>query len=149
MDGVIELQRRTHEDMDRLEVAAAEILAQGNQGLTQKERISRELTVSALLNQISSSAQQLLHLYKDDDKTRAQGINEISIEDGTNIFGSFYVHLKELKDDYRRSPFDRPIDDVEFDALVLSCRPSDESKFLQFFTNKYKSIKFELVILSF
>jgi splicing factor 3A subunit 3 len=130
MDGVIELQRRTHEDVNRLEMAAAAILAQEEGRLTQRERISRELTVAAILRQMSSSSLHLLHIYKDEDRARSIDIQNIKVEEGASNFGSFYVHLKDLKDNYRRSPFDRPIDDVEFEALVSSCRPTEECEFI-------------------
>lgn len=122
MEGTLELQRRAHEEIDRLEQAIVnEFLVPEN---TLKGRLRQELTVSALLDQISLTSAQLLSLYADEDASRQADIDAKSISQGE--FGNFYTHLKEVKDFHRRTPGDRPIDGIEFQALVHSCRLTDD-----------------------
>lgn len=124
MEGVIEVQRRAHEDIDRLETAIAlELL---DPSLNQKSRLMQELTAAALLDQIGQTAAMCRDLYLNEDinSDRSKELYNLTVPPGE--FGGFYTRLKELKDYHRRFPTGRPVDNSEFEALLTSCRPSEE-----------------------
>lgn len=126
MEGVLETQRRAHEEVDRLELAVVTELLEP--APTHRGRLMQEQTAAAMLEQLMRTAQHLRSLYQDLDNDRQREVEAITIAGAAGgEFGNFYARLKDVKDAHRRFPTDRPIDDSEFQALLSSCRPSEES----------------------
>lgn len=130
MESAVEVQRREHEEMEKLELAMVEELlqseGQGKEGMpTAKAQLAHELTASALLDQIQRTARHLLTAYEDVDGARVADIQRLTIS-GDDTLGSFYGRLKEVKDGHRRHPMDKSLDEVEFASLVASARVSEE-----------------------
>lgn len=127
MESAVEVQRREHEEMEKLELAMVEELLQSERVMpTAKARLAHELTASALLDQIQRTAQHLLTAYEDVDGARAADMQRLTIS-GDDTLGSFYGRLKEVKDSHRRHPMDKSLDEVEFASLVASARVSEEA----------------------
>lgn len=122
MEGVLEIQRRAHEELDELEQAIVNELIEP--APTHKARLFQETTAANLLRQISLTAQHLDSLYEDADLERQKDIEKITIVG--DEFGNFYSQLKAVKDAHRRYPTERLVDDSEFQALLLSSRPSEQ-----------------------
>ncbi|PJF16515.1 Prp9p [Paramicrosporidium saccamoebae] len=123
MDGILDVQRREHEEVDRLEQRIVQELIDAES--TQKGRLMQERMANALFDQMQRTALHLGSLYEDVEGERQREIESITITN--NEFGDFYTRLKELKDVHRRFPSNQPIDDSEFESLVNSCRVTEEA----------------------
>ncbi|KAJ3176528.1 hypothetical protein HDU87_005222 [Geranomyces variabilis] len=99
MDSILELQRRAHEELERLEEAIVEERVTKPKG--HKEKLLQDHRVNALLDRIQARSQYLLSLYQDADGSRKAEIDAIT---GTSDFSEFYSRLKDVKDYHRRSP---------------------------------------------
>ncbi|KAF9429836.1 hypothetical protein BGZ94_009298 [Podila epigama] len=99
MDSVLEIQRRHHEEVDRLEQAIVDQFMLNPK--THKERLLQEHTVAGYLDRISGRCKGLSVLYKDEDGSRKKEMDSMS---GANEFGEFYERLKKIKDHHRKYP---------------------------------------------
>lgn len=99
MDSIFELQRRTHEEIERLEQAIVD--ERMTKSKTHKERLIQEHRVSQLLDRIQNRSQFLLDLYRDEDGARKREIDAIT---GVSDFAEFYSRLRDIKDYHRRAP---------------------------------------------
>lgn len=126
MEGILELQRRTHEVVDHLEEAIVQAMLQ--QAKTHKGRLMQEHFVSSLLDQININAERLESFYADDTLRNAE-LETITISSGSSgssDTGNFYEQLKGIKDRHRR--LGTTIEDlVETEAIMGSARLTDES----------------------
>ncbi|KAG8907011.1 hypothetical protein FRB99_005531 [Tulasnella sp. 403] len=92
MDSVIEIQRQTHEEIERLESAAASLLSQPP--TTRRQQIKNEHKVSNILDRIKDRASTLHSSYLDDDNTRVTETAQLSAPD----FTEFYSRLRKIRD---------------------------------------------------
>jgi splicing factor 3A subunit 3 len=123
MEGILRVQRREHEEIDRLENTIVNVLL--DPATTHKARLMQELTAAKLLDQLTRTAQHCATLYADPQTDRDAEIERITVVNSE--FGNFYNDLKEVKDVHRRLPTDRPVDDSEFEALLYSAHTTDEA----------------------
>ncbi|KAI9102826.1 hypothetical protein DFS34DRAFT_591443 [Phlyctochytrium arcticum] len=100
MNSPLELQRKAHEDVERLEEATVGQLLHPLK--SQKERLMTEHRVDKLLAQIQSRSQALLDMYVDEEGTRQEEIRAIT--SGSQDFSEFYGRLRAIKDWHRRYP---------------------------------------------
>ncbi|KXS15098.1 hypothetical protein M427DRAFT_112107 [Gonapodya prolifera JEL478] len=99
MEGQLELLRRTHEEIERVEDAAvAELMLKPK---AHREKLAVEHKVAKFLERIHSRSRFLLDLYKDEDGSRK---TEIAAMSTPNEFTEFYNRLKSIKDIHRRNP---------------------------------------------
>lgn len=98
-EGVLEQQRKLHEERERLEDALVKerILKKP----TVKDQINCEFRMHGLVERSIDCAERLLTLYEDKDGMRK---DEIAALSGPDEFGEFYRRLKTLKDFHRRHP---------------------------------------------
>lgn len=121
MEGILELQRRSHEIVDHLEEAITQAMVQ--QPKTQKGRLLQEHYVSSLLDQIVESSDLLESLYADSEG-RQIDLDRVTLPEGDS-FGSFYDQLKSIKDRHRR--LESTIEDlVEAESIKATARLSDD-----------------------
>ena len=107
MESVLEQQRLIHEEIERMEQEASEILLR--KAKTQKDKMIQEHKVKYLVEQISKNSRLLCDLYADEDGTRLREIQEI---DGLEDLQEFYSRLKDIKDHFRKFPND-PVGQVQ------------------------------------
>ncbi|KAG8884070.1 hypothetical protein FRB97_005292 [Tulasnella sp. 331] len=108
MDSVIEIQRQTHEEIERLDRAAATLLSQAP--TTRRQQIKDEHKVSNILDRITSRASTLHSSYIDEDNSRHTETTLLS-EPGLN---EFYARLKRIKDYHMKYP-EQPSDPFELE----------------------------------
>ncbi|KAG9002045.1 hypothetical protein FRB94_004137 [Tulasnella sp. JGI-2019a] len=108
MDSVIEIQRQTHEEIERLDRAAATLLSQAP--ATRRQQIKDEHKVSNILDRITSRASTLHSSYIDEDNSRHTETTLLS-EPGLT---EFYSRLKRVKDYHMKYP-EQPSDPFELE----------------------------------
>ncbi|KAI8816344.1 uncharacterized protein EV422DRAFT_297289 [Fimicolochytrium jonesii] len=99
MDSTLELQRRAHEEMERLEEAIVEEKV-NNKAKAHKDVLLQDHRINHYLERIQARSQQLLDLYEDKDGLRKADIQAIT---GASDFTEFYGRLRDIKDYYRRT----------------------------------------------
>lgn len=96
---VLEEQRYIHEDLERIEQAIADRIADEPKHI--RERLNRDHEIEQLLNQVQSQSQSLIDIYQDESGLRAQEIQQIGTGDP---FEEFYRQLKDIRDHHSRYP---------------------------------------------
>ncbi|KAJ3108136.1 hypothetical protein HDU97_002048 [Phlyctochytrium planicorne] len=110
MSGVLESQRRVHEELERLEDAMVKAFLEKPK--TQKEKLLQQHRLLKILDLIQGKSQQLLDSYQDQLRNRKSEISAITAVPGQQEFSEFYARLKSTKDYHRRfnnelaEPFD-------------------------------------------
>ncbi|KAG8984183.1 hypothetical protein FRB90_005480, partial [Tulasnella sp. 427] len=118
MDSVIEVQRQTHEEIERLERAAATLLSQPL--TTRRLQIKNEHNVSNILDRIQGRASTLHTSYLDEDGTRHAETTSLSAPD----FTEFYARLKKIREFHLKYP-DQPADPFELELGGLMGEEED------------------------
>ncbi|KAK0383679.1 hypothetical protein NLU13_9590 [Sarocladium strictum] len=96
---VLEEQRYIHEDLERIEQAIADRIADEPRHI--RDRLNRDHEIEQLLSQVQSQSKSLIDIYNDENKSRAQEIQRIGTGDP---FEEFYRQLKEVRDHHARYP---------------------------------------------
>ncbi|GLA78365.1 hypothetical protein AtubIFM55763_011095 [Aspergillus tubingensis] len=104
---IFEEQRFIHEDLERLEQAIADRVAEEPRNI--RDRLARDHEVAHFLKRIEDQSKRLLDIYKDADGAREKEIQTISTGDQ---FEEFYKQLDEIKDFHRRYP-NEPVENLE------------------------------------
>ncbi|KAL4911930.1 hypothetical protein BDW62DRAFT_195835 [Aspergillus aurantiobrunneus] len=104
---VLEDERFIHEDLERLEQAIADRVAEDPRNI--RERLSRDHEVAHFLNRIDEQSRRLLDIYKNSEGEREKEIQSISTGDQ---FEEFYRRLDEVKDFHKRYP-NEPVENLE------------------------------------
>ncbi|KAJ3017850.1 Splicing factor 3A subunit 3 [Thoreauomyces humboldtii] len=127
MDSILEIQRRTHEEIERVEQAIVD--ERVTKPKAHKDRLVQDSRVNGLLERIQSRSRSLLDLYWDEDGFRKAEIATIT---GTSDFGEFYSRLKDIKDYHRKAP-NVPVEpmDVEFQHRDLEREETGRSGHLR------------------
>lgn len=117
MDSVLEVQRQTHEEIERFERALYTILSrQPNQ---HEARLQNEHKASQILDRISSREAVLGAMY-DDQLARKAEINSLAAANPPpNDLVEFYGRLAKIHDHYHKYPDAVPVGfDVEIATLL-------------------------------
>ncbi|KAJ5981458.1 hypothetical protein N7499_001534 [Penicillium canescens] len=104
---LLEDQRYLHEDLERLEQAIADRVAEEPRNV--RERLARDHEVAKFLDRIEEQSKRLLEIYKDADGLREKEVQSISTGDQ---FEEFYNQLGEIKDFHKRYP-NEPTENLE------------------------------------
>ncbi|KAL4923424.1 SF3a splicing factor complex subunit PRP9 [Aspergillus undulatus] len=104
---VLEDQRFIHEDLERLEQAIADRVAEEPRNI--RERLARDHEVAHFLNRIDEQSKRLLEIYQNTEGEREKEIQAISTGDQ---FDEFYKRLNELRDFHKRYP-NEPVENLE------------------------------------
>jgi splicing factor 3A subunit 3 len=123
MDSVFELQRQTHEEIERYERALYTILSRPQN--VHQSRLQNEHKASQILDRISSRVTTLNSTYQDEDVRRVE-IDAISTPNQPGDLSEFYARLGKVQEHYNKYP-DAGADGVEFDiaALLDEFNPED------------------------
>ncbi|RMZ79827.1 hypothetical protein DV737_g3254, partial [Chaetothyriales sp. CBS 132003] len=103
----VEDQRFLHEDLERLEQAIAERVAEEPKNI--KDRLNRDHQISNFLTRIQDQSRRLLELYKDADGARMREVQSLSTGDQ---YEQFYKELEKVKEHHRQYP-NEPVDNLE------------------------------------
>ncbi|KAI9282161.1 hypothetical protein BY458DRAFT_468211 [Sporodiniella umbellata] len=120
MDNVLEKQRSSHEDIERLEQAIVDTYMEDAK--THRERLYNEHLVDKFLTRITEKSQTLLQLYEDHDGTRQSEIQALS---ANNEFDEFYERLKLIKEHHRKFP-NEPVEPPEIDYIFTAQKKEEE-----------------------
>ncbi|KAJ5716590.1 hypothetical protein N7493_008501 [Penicillium malachiteum] len=104
---ILEDQRFIHEDLERLEQAIADRVAEQPRNL--RERLANEHEIAKFLDRIEVQSKRLLEIYKDADGLREKEVQSISTGDQ---FEEFYKQLEGIKDFHKRYP-NEPVENLE------------------------------------
>jgi len=88
MDSVIEVQRQTHEEVERFERALYTLLSRNTP--THDQRLQTEHKAAQVLDRISSRLTSLNSIYEDEDRRRAE-IDLLSGPTNQNDLSEFYA----------------------------------------------------------
>ncbi|CAG7848852.1 Splicing factor 3A subunit 3 AltName: Full=Protein noisette [Serendipita indica DSM 11827] len=118
MDSIIEVQRQTHEEIERFERALSTILSR--QHKTHKAHLAAEHKASDILDRIVARSVTLQNAYDDIDGTRKAEIDLLAApaKPGINDLDEFYKRFKKLQDHHTRYP-NQPINGFEIELAAM------------------------------
>ncbi|PAA64248.1 hypothetical protein BOX15_Mlig005015g3, partial [Macrostomum lignano] len=123
METILELQRRLHEERERL---LNEICREKKfQPRTHRERVNSDHRLKAMLDRHKEASRQLKELYEDKDGLRKADIQALS---GPNEFAELNERLQTIREHHRRRPDEiaAPLS-AEFDRFVSIRDNPDEA----------------------
>ncbi|KAG8690427.1 hypothetical protein FRC11_011636 [Ceratobasidium sp. 423] len=125
MDSIIEVQRNTHEEIERFERALAGILSRPQ--VTHKTNLIAEHKASAILDRMHARMVTLNSLYMDGAGPRNQELEQLSSAAAPDDLNDFYAKLKKVKDHHHKYP-DGATNGfaLELDGLVEGAVPGSE-----------------------
>jgi len=115
MDSIIELQRQTHEEIERYQRALYTILSRPQN--SHQSRLQNEHKASQILDRISSRVTTLNSAYQDQDARNAE-IDAISTPSQPGDLSQFYARLGKIQEHHNKYP-DAGADGPEFDIAAL------------------------------
>ncbi|KAF7355510.1 RNA splicing factor PRP9 [Mycena sanguinolenta] len=101
MDSVIELQRQTHEEIERFERALYTLLSRNTP--THEQRLQTEHRAAQVLDRISSRVISLNSIYEDEERRRAE-IDLLSTPANQNDLSEFYARLVKVQEHHAKYP---------------------------------------------
>ncbi|KAF9534755.1 hypothetical protein CPB83DRAFT_802949 [Crepidotus variabilis] len=114
MDSVIEIQRQTHEEIERFERALYTLLSRPTTGHDQQ--LQNEHKASQILERLTGRATALNNLYNDQE-ARISEINALSSMSQQNDLSEFYSRLVKIQEHHNKYPDALP---VGFDLEIAS-----------------------------
>jgi splicing factor 3A subunit 3 len=115
MDSIIELQRQTHEEIERYERALYTVLSRPQN--VHQGRLQNEHKAAQILDRISSRITTLNSAYQDQDARKLE-IDTISTPSQPGDLSEFYTRLGKIQEHHNKYP-DAGADGVEFDIATL------------------------------
>ncbi|TFK71772.1 hypothetical protein BDN72DRAFT_408415 [Pluteus cervinus] len=101
MDSIIELQRQTHEEIERFERALYTALSRPQ--TTHERKIQNEQKAAQMLDRICSKTTILNNLYLDEDARKVE-INSLSPPSQQNDLSEFYSRLVKIQEHHNKYP---------------------------------------------
>lgn len=115
MDSVIDLQRQTHEEIERFQRALYDILSRPS---TSHERsLQNEHKASQVLDRITTRLTALNNLYADEDTRKAE-INLLSAPAKQDDLSEFYSRLVKIQEHHNKYPDSAPGIDLELASFL-------------------------------
>lgn len=127
MDSIIEIQRQTHEEIERFERALYTLLSRPNS--THERNLQNEHKASQILDRISSRVTDLNGLYQDEDARKAE-LDVLSAPTQQNDLSEFYSRLVKIQEHYNKYPDALPVGfDLEIAAFLDEPGQDGEEEF--------------------
>lgn len=101
MDSIIEVQRQSHEEIERFERALYTLLSRPQS--THESNLRNEHKASEMLDRISSRVSALHNFYQDEDARKAE-MNLLSAPSQQNDLSEFYSRLSKIQEHYSKYP---------------------------------------------
>ncbi|KAF9464341.1 RNA splicing factor PRP9 [Collybia nuda] len=116
MDSIIEIQRQTHEEVERFERALSTLLSRNHS--THERNLQNEHKASQVLDRITSRASVLHSLYQDQDARKLE-LEALSAPAQQNDLSEFYSRLGKIQEHHNKYPDSIPGGfDLELAALL-------------------------------
>ena len=114
MDSIFEVQRQTHEEIERFERALATVLSKPQQ--TQQVKLQNEHKASQILDRITSRVTTLHNLYQDEDTRKAESSSIAGSK--PDDLSEFYNRLGKIKEYHTKYP-DQVVGSFELELAAL------------------------------
>lgn len=101
MDSIFEIQRQTHEEIERLERALSTLLSRP--ASTQEQRLKIEQKASQILDRIFTRSTALHNLYEDQEAKKAEQ-DALSAPTQQNDLSEFYSRLVKIQEHHNKYP---------------------------------------------
>ena len=101
MDSIIEIQRQTHEDIERFDRALYTLLSRPQ--ATHSHNLQNEHKASQILDRLFSRIVTLNDLYNDED-TRKTELDALSAQSHQNDLSEFYGRLNKIQEHHNKYP---------------------------------------------
>jgi splicing factor 3A subunit 3 len=144
MDSIIELQRQTHEEIERYERALYTLLSQKHH--SHEAKLQTEHKTSQVLDRLTARTAALNSAYIDDTARKAE-VALLSAPDGNqDDLAEFYSRLVKVQDHYRKYP-DSVVGGFQSELATLMNGPAravdddaeEEDRKHALYTGKYAS----------
>lgn len=122
MDSIVEVQRQTHEEIERFERALATILSRPQP--TQQIKLSNEHKASQALDRIQSRV-ATLHNHYQDEVARKTEMDALSSSGKPDDLTEFYTRLDKIKGYYNKYP-DAATSSVELELAAFLADPLED-----------------------
>ncbi|KAF8646360.1 hypothetical protein AX16_007226 [Volvariella volvacea WC 439] len=122
MDSVIELQRQTHEEIERYECALYTILSRAQS--THELKVQNEHKASQMLDRISAKVVALDALYEDGDARKAE-IEALTSTSQQSDLQEFYSRLVKIQEHHNKYP-DAVSGGIELELAALLEEPDQD-----------------------
>ncbi|KIM29435.1 hypothetical protein M408DRAFT_328707 [Serendipita vermifera MAFF 305830] len=132
MDSIIEVQRQTHEEIERFERALSTILSKTHK--THKSHLSAEHQASDILDRIVARSVSLQKAYEDIEGARKTEVELLTVPpaEGGSDLDEFYVRLKRIQDYHARYP-NQELNGIEIELanIVETVEEADNEEYEQ------------------
>lgn len=115
MDSVIEIQRQTHEEIERFECALYDLLSRPP--ASHERNLQNEHKAAQVLDRITTRITSLNSLYTDEDSRRAE-INTLTAPAKADDLSEFYSRLVKIQEHHNKYPDSAPGIDLELASFL-------------------------------
>jgi splicing factor 3A subunit 3 len=124
MDSIFEIQRQTHEEIERLERVLSTLLSR--QASTQERKLQIEIKAAQILDRICARRTSLYNLYQDQEARKAEQ-DALSAPSQQNALSEFYARLAKIQEHHNKYPDAVPAGfDLEMAAFLDEPGQEDE-----------------------
>ncbi|KAJ2931604.1 hypothetical protein H1R20_g5510, partial [Candolleomyces eurysporus] len=125
MDSLLELQRQTHEEIERFDTALYTVLSRPP--LNQEASLQNEHKASQILDRITARATALNTLYEDEDARNAES-ESLSAQGKANDLSEFYARLGKIQEHYGKYPDSTPGGGFDLELASFLDEPGQEEE---------------------
>ncbi|KAF9268180.1 RNA splicing factor PRP9 [Marasmius fiardii PR-910] len=122
MDSIIEVQRQTHEEIERFQRALYTLLSRNYQ--THESKIQSEHKATQILDRLTTRAASLKNLYEDEDARKTE-VNSLSSATEPNDLSEFYSRLAKVLEHHAKYP-DSVVGALNIEIEALLAEPNQE-----------------------
>ncbi|RXW21954.1 hypothetical protein EST38_g3923 [Candolleomyces aberdarensis] len=125
MDSLLEVQRQTHEEIERFDTALYTVLSRPP--LNQEASLQNEHKASQILDRIVARATALNSLYEDEDARNAES-ESLSAQGKANDLSEFYARLVKIQEHYGKYPDSTPGGGFDLELASFLDGPGQEDE---------------------
>ena len=125
MDSLLEIQRQTHEEIERFDRALYTVLSRPP--LNQEANLQNEHKASQILDRITARATALNTLYEDEAARNAES-EALSAQGKANDLSEFYSRLVKIQEHYSKYPDSTPGGGFDLELASFLDEPGQEEE---------------------
>jgi len=126
MDSLIEIQRQSHEEIERFERALYTILSRPS--VNQEIDLQNAHKASQSLDRLAARATALNTLYED-EQARTAEMQALSANGNNSDLSEFYARLKKIQNHYQKYPDSAPGAGFELELAALLEEPGQDEDY--------------------